>query len=544
MATAAPHPARSARWAPLLLLICTLLPFARLTAARFTSFDDRGTITENPHLNPPTWSGIAHFWAHPAADIYAPLTYTAWGLLAKATWVSTPDEFGVHVDPRVYHAVNLLLHATAALCVYALLVRLTRIPWAALAGGLLFALHPVQVEPVAWASGTKDVLAGALSLAALLFYIRFAQSTAARDRRRWYLAATITFAAALLAKPSAASAPLIAAILDRLILRRSWRQLIPPLSLWIFLSLPIILVNRIAQQATGARFVPLWFRPFIPGDAVTFYLSKLILPIHLAIQYPLRPTHMIHQPWAYAGWIIPALLAAILWRARRPWLSAAALIFAAAPLPVLGFLPFDWQWYSAVADHYLYVAMLGPALALAFALSHTTRRLAALATTAWLIALGVASFHQAGFWTDNTTLAQHALAVNPDSFIAHTLLATDAFDTDPERAISEYRKVLAIEPTYWTAAGKLKSLLDRTGRKDEALQLMIQGLTLNESLPADQQFDATNSYRQLAETFEAAGDYPKSAQYYEKLLRAHPSDASAAQALQRVRSKIKGYTSP
>src|SRR5438270_12864711 len=130
-ATNPPSPDRPSRWPAVLLVVVVLLTFGRLTVARFTWFDDQGTIVRNPHFNPPTWSGIAHAWVHPQADIYAPLTYTLWGVLAKATFVQTPDEQGSHVDASFYHGANVLLHVAAALGAYALLRELCGRAWPA-----------------------------------------------------------------------------------------------------------------------------------------------------------------------------------------------------------------------------------------------------------------------------------------------------------------------------------------------------------------------------------------------------------------------------
>jgi tetratricopeptide (TPR) repeat protein len=368
------------------------------------------------------------------------------------------------------------------------------------------------------------------SLLALLLYVRAAKGAG----RGWMIGAAVAYAAALLSKPSAATVPLLAAIIDRLLIGRPWRAIAVPVAVGCAMAVPIVIVNRSIQVAVHASALPLAFRLALPGDTLTHYLCKLLLPMRLGLQYPLRPPDMIHHAWAYAAWVVTLGVAVILWRSKRRWLWAAGLIFAVAPLPVLGWFPFDWQWYAVVADHYLYVALLGPAVAMAYALAGARRPWAYGVAAAYLAVLAALSFRQAGFWADNATLARHALDVNPRSFVAHTLLGAELVPTDPQGAVRELRAAFEIEPNYVTAAGSLKQLLDQLGRPDEARAVMIRSVAANEALPPGQQLDATESYRLLAHYFESHGDPARAAEYYRKLLSRRPNDADARAGLARV----------
>src|SRR5215469_5436409 len=156
-----------------------------------------------------------------------------------------PDANGIWLNPYLFHTANLLVHVLAALAAYALLRRLTRSAWAACAGALLFALHPVQVEPVAWVAGMKDLLCGMFSLVALWQYVAFAQGddkVTAKTRRWHYAAATVAFSLALLSKPAAMSLPVAAAAIDRWIVGRSWRQIAGAAGPWLVMAIPIAVV--------------------------------------------------------------------------------------------------------------------------------------------------------------------------------------------------------------------------------------------------------------------------------------------------------------
>src|SRR5206468_1327381 len=123
-------------------------------------------------------------------------------------------------------------------------------------------------------------------------------------------------------------------------------------------------------DVTGIVPAPLWARPLIVGDSLAFYLYKLLFPIRLGVDYGHRPEAMLRETWFYFAWLVPAVVAVLVWLARRraPWLAAAAFAFVLAILPVSGLATSLFQFTSTVADHYLYLAMIGPAMAFAFAL--------------------------------------------------------------------------------------------------------------------------------------------------------------------------------
>src|SRR5690349_13813413 len=142
-----PPDANARRWmTPLIvagLTLCVWLPTLRND---FVDWDDLLMIVSNPRFNPPTVQGVGWYWTHIAWNLYQPLTCTLWGALAKVGWVQSPDQFGGHMNPAVFHLASILLHLAATLFLLAILRRATSNDWAAAAGALLFAIHPLQVE--------------------------------------------------------------------------------------------------------------------------------------------------------------------------------------------------------------------------------------------------------------------------------------------------------------------------------------------------------------------------------------------------------------
>ena len=248
------------------------------------AWDDHIHLRDNPHLNPPTWAGLRALWAGPFEDLYSPLVYTVWAALAALARGAD----GVF-SPWPFHALCLAFHALNALLVFFLARRLVQDPRAAAAGAALFALHPLQVEPVVWASGLKDVLCGTFALGALLMLVRAGDETTLR-RRAMFAGATVLYTLALLTKPAAVALPVVALGLERLALQRSRARVLTTFAVWALLALPMVWVTSRAQPLTAEGFEsPLLGRPVVALDALGFYLGKLLLPVPLTIDYGRTP---------------------------------------------------------------------------------------------------------------------------------------------------------------------------------------------------------------------------------------------------------------
>jgi len=158
------------RLVPLLLVLTvTAIVFARLPFFDFVVPDDRGNIFENPYFEKESTKGISSFWHEPHRGLYIPVTYTVWGLLVKLSFAAGWTDSLAEIPAAPFHVANLLLHLAAAGVVFLILRRLfPGAPSLAMAlGALVFAVHPLQVEPVAWATGLKDVLSGCLGLVSI-----------------------------------------------------------------------------------------------------------------------------------------------------------------------------------------------------------------------------------------------------------------------------------------------------------------------------------------------------------------------------------------
>jgi tetratricopeptide (TPR) repeat protein len=359
-------------------------------------------------------------------DLYVPVTYTAWSGVALVSRAVSRDG---SPDPRVFHAASVLVHAFNAVLVFLLLRRLLKIPWPAAAGAMLFALHPVQVETVAWASGFKDLLCATFSLIALHQYVLAVQTTAADERARsigrrrlHHALGLLGMLLGMLSKPTAMVTPMLAVAIDLLVLGRSWRRVLFSATPYFALAIPCVVWTKLCQPASYLRHVPVWQRPLIAADALAFYLYKLLLPVRLTYDYGRSPWTIFQKHWAWFTWLAPAGVAAglIVSRQRARPLVAAALLLVIGVAPVLGLTTFDFEMISTVADHYLYLAMLGPALAAAWALTRlpAANRLPALATCLVLALCAARSADQMRHWQDSRAFFAHTLELNPQSWSA------------------------------------------------------------------------------------------------------------------------------
>lgn len=453
-------PALATPWVCAGIFLAVLLAYWPALHGTFL-WDDDGHVTR-PDLRP--LGGLARIWFEIGA------TQQYYPLLHSTFWV----EHRLWGDaPLGYHLVNIFFHATAA-CLAGVALRRLAVPGAWLAAAL-FALHPVCVESVAWISEQKNTLSAVLYLLALLVYLDFDDSR----RGRPYALATGLFLLALLTKTITASLP--AALLVIFWWRRGrleWRRDVLPLLPWFVLSAVAGVTTALFEHtligARGADFeLGAAARVLIAGRALWFYLGKLLWPADLVFIYP----RWTPDPAVWWQWLFPlAALAAFAllwrWRTHRGPL-AAALFFAGTLFPGLGFINVFPFRYSFVADHFQYLAMLGPLAAFsAWLVTAVARRSLALVTTAvplGLLTLGVLSWRQSGTYRDVFVLYYATLERNPSCWMAHNNLGMALTDAgDPAAAIPHYEQALRLQPANAEAENNLGFALARLDRHAEA----------------------------------------------------------------------------
>src|SRR5437773_1595507 len=402
---------------------------------------------------------------------YFPLTYSTFRL-EHALW---------GLNTTGYHWVNLLLHVANALLLWAVLARL-KIPGAWLAAAI-FALHPVQVESVAWITERKNVLMVFFFLLTLLAWIAFVDE---RTRRPWffYCLGLVLYVLALSAKATACTLPaalfLILWLQEKPITLRRLIQIVPFVILGIGMGLLAVWWERYHQVTNRAVFTFLgpMERILVAGRAVWFYLSKIFWPSNLTFIYPrwnISPADLLDYVWLLAG-IVAGVAIYFLRRYVGRSVEVAAAFFVATLSPVLGFIMLFTFRYTFVADHYEYLACVGP-IALASAgivsLSGKFARYRAVIVSAALLvvaSLGTLTWRQAATYTDIETLWRTTLARNPECWMAHTNLGLVLLQKGKiDDGIAHYRSALQMQPDSWDAEYNLGTALLGKGQVDEAI---------------------------------------------------------------------------
>ena len=481
-------------------------------------WDDDAHLTR-PELQ--SAAGLQRIWFDVGAtQQYYPVVHSAFWLF-NAVWGT---------DTLGYHLVNIALHAGSALLLALMLMRLNAA--GALLAAALFALHPVQVESVAWMTELKNTLSTFCYLAAALAYLRFDRTREPKS----YALSLLLFATALLSKTVTASLPAALLVVcwwrhGRIAWRADVRPLVPFFVAGLAAAATTAWFERTLLGAAGAEYSlqPLE-RLMLAARGVWFYAGKLLWPANLMFIYPRwRPDTSSAGDYLYL--IALALTFAALWtirrRARAP--LASALLYVGTLLPALGFFNVYPFRYSFVADHFQYLATVPifAAVAAGLVVAATRAGLSSRSAEARLIGiigipLAVLTWRQSHDYRDAETLFRATLAKNPDCWLCYNNLATPKLygsDRDVAEAVRYLREAIRLNPLSAEAHNNLGGAYQRLNRMDEAMREHQEAVRLNPKL-----VDARYNIGVVA---QALGRIAEARSAYEEALRARPDYAAA-----------------
>jgi tetratricopeptide (TPR) repeat protein len=447
------------------------IAFSPALGGGFLRWDDDRLITENPRVGPPYLENAFRAFGEIRNEAYQPLHVAAYQI-DHALW---------NLHPAGTHAFDLLLYLAAVLLLLRLLIRLGAPPWTAAIGILLFALHPAHVESVAWASGRKDVLSLLLVAGSLLGHVG---SRRPFDVRHW--GSLALFVAAALTKTTVLFLPLFLPLLDRWVLRRSWREALaraaPAAAAAALLA---ILVSWIWSDSGLVRPVgPGGSRAALVLGVVGRYVRTVVAPFHLSPLYPIDRAPSFGGAAALGlGAVALLSFAAWWWRRARPAVSAGSALFLLALLPVSNLVPMYFQ----VNDRYLMIPLLALAFgvwggAAAFA-GRPRIRVGFLAVAALLaVASGIASFVYARAWTGDVALWEAAVARQPRAEYAWVKLGEAYREAGRwDDADRTYARAIALMPDLVPARGQrmlgcLMREVEASGRDPRADRVALLGM--------------------------------------------------------------------
>jgi tetratricopeptide (TPR) repeat protein len=492
-----------------MLLLLTLIAYAPSLRSGFVWDDDR-YVTNNPTLG--STGGLARIWSDPAVvGQYYPLVETTFWI-EHHLWGDNP--FG-------YHFVNIVLHLLNTLLLWFLLEGLgVAGAWLAAA---IFALHPVHVESVAWITERKDVLSGLFYLLAMAAFLRYygVIDRPAAAARKLYATGFAFFLCALLSKSVTATLPVALLIVlwwkrDRIRRADVW-PLVPLMAVGAGLGLMTVWLEKNVVGARGDLWnLSLVQRFLLAGRALWFYAGKLLWPAPLSFFYPKWQIDSAAW-WSYLFPLVAVGLAVGLWAARGrigkgPF--AATAFFGVTLFPALGFFDIYPMQFSWVADHFQYLASIGPiVLAAALAsmwasqLGAAAAQAAPVAAYALLVVLCGLSWRQSLIYKDAETLWRDTIAKNPASWTPHNNLGVLLMARGQvQDAIREYNEAARLSPESWMPHRNLGAALRKSGQRPEAIREYEEALKLNPEV-IDAHVDLANLLAETGSIAAAIGHY-------------------------------------
>ena len=497
----------------LLLILFVILTYTPVWQSGFI-WDDDTILTANPCIVGPL--GLKEIWTTRAADICPLVLTTFW--VEHALW---------GLGPLPYHLVNVLMHGACAVVLWRALKGL-RVPGAWLSAAL-WALHPVAVESVAWITEMKNTEPGLFFLLSVLFFVRWlrAKELEGRARSGWNYALSMLFAAlAIASKSSTVILPAVLCLCAWWVEGRwYWRNLMrvfPALLMSIAASsLSIWTQGLLLAAVPDPQLVRTWTeRLATAGDAVWFYLGKLLWPSPLVTIYP-HWEMAAGQRVSYFSLLAVIIVLAIFWLNRAPWsrpLFFAFAYFLAALLPVLGLIDNYVFHYSLVFDHFQYLASIGPLTLAGAGLAQVSdsiiprkRWLQSSLCIGLLLILGMVSWRRTLVYESQETLWTDTLAENPHCCVGHNDLGLVCLKNEQiDEAVNHFQKAVEINPNYVEAHSNLGLALFKKGQVPEAVAQYQKALEINPNSFVGHA-NLANAFFKEGQLDEAVAEYQKAA---------------------------------
>jgi protein O-mannosyl-transferase len=494
-----------------LILTVVMALYGRVISYPFVNYDDNNYVTENSHIQDGlTWSAVTWAFASTEHSNWHPLTWMSHALDCEV--------FGL--QPYGHHLTSIVLHALNSMLLFLLIFYTTKREGPSLVLALLFAVHPINVESVAWVAERKNVLSTLfffLTLGAYGWYVR---------KPNWsrYLPVLIFFACGLMSKPMLVTLPFVLLLLDYWPLERIERNtsfaklFLEKLPLFI-LSGVVSVITFKAQQAGHAFHAATQF-PFAVRleDAIlayVLYLGKPLWPSHLAAFYPHPGASVSLWTIAASSLVLATITGLTLVFRSRKYLLTGWLWFLGTLVPVIGLVQVGDQ---GMADRYAYLPLIGVFLMFTWAAAdffqsqRTPRAVSATMSIGMLLALLLTTNRQIGYWSSDTKLWAHTLAVTTRNAFAHRHVGMALMlSNDTDDALSHLREAVAINPADPMNYVDLGLCLQKSQQLDAAVEQYKKAISVTANAE-----ELAVAYTNLGSVYEQAGNYPVAVEQYKK----------------------------
>ena len=468
----------------IILVAVTVWVYAPIRSHQFLQLDDYAYVAGNARIQQGlTWTNAV--WAMTAYEnaLWKPVTLISHMLDAQL--------FGL--NPAGHLLTNLSLHVLSVIVLFCVLLQVTGSLWPSTLVAGLFALHPLNVESVAWVAERKNVLSTLFWMLSMWAYVRYVK------RPDWlrYLGVMAALVLGLMSKPMLVTLPCALLLMDYWPLRRlpakweGFRERLPGLvveKLPLFVAVAIVsAITILAAQSRGdladAGSLPLGAR--IGNTLVSYglYLKKMVWPTDLAIFYP-YPAALGIGSVAVATLLL-AGISVWIWtrRLKSPYLAVGWLWYLGTMFPVNGLLQSGGQ---AMADRYSYIPLIGVFVMIGWGAAEVVENRSGMKRWALgtgigvLMVLAVVTRHHVGFWQDTTTLFERALQVTSNNYVAHNVLGLESrAKGESGKALEHFQEALRINPRYIRAHNNLGVVLLEQQRFEEAMGHFSQALEIN-----------------------------------------------------------------
>jgi tetratricopeptide (TPR) repeat protein len=500
----------------LALAVTTFIAYHQILHNEFVDFDDNMYVTENSHVQ----SGLnrdSFLWVFGFTKI------VYWHPLTWLSHILDCQLFGLR--PGMHHLASLLIHIASTLLLFTAFKRMTGAVWRSAFVAALFALHPINVDSVAWIAERKNVLSTFFWMLTMLTYVYYTE----KPNISRYLLMIAAFVFGLLSKPMLVTLPFVLLLLDYWPLKRFEKKQVKKL---ILEKLPLFILTAVStyvsslsfKNPSGTQTSPMYLR--LANALVSYikYIFKMIWPADLAVFYP--------YPFSVPAWqVIGSLLllicisAIVIWLMRKkPYLITGWLWYTGTLVPVLGLVKIGL--WPAIADRWMYVPSVGIFIIIAwgfydlFARWRLSRILISILAAAFLSALGICTYFQTFYWRNSITLFEHATAATKNNYImlnnlGNTLVSQNKLD----EAVRQFNSALQIYPTYAPTYNNLGAALELQGKLNDAIYCYRQVVRLDPDFP--------EAYNNLGKIFRAQGKEEQAISYYLKALELKPDFAEA-----------------
>jgi Flp pilus assembly protein TadD len=526
------------------LVITAFAAYWPVLKCEFVKYDDDKYVTENPNVK----RGITYesiIWA------FTKPHYHMWHPLTSLTHLLGYQLFGL--NPAWHHLTSLLFHIASTLLLFGILKRMTAAVWPSLFVAAAFALHPLNVESVAWISERKNVLSTFFWMLTIAAYIRYTD----RPCLGRFLLVVLVFALATMTKPMVVTLPFALLLLDywpleRLQFKRAgdeqdveqaeseqvdsrrvplWRLLVEKIPLFVLVG-ALSAVTFIAQQRGGVMSgwhnVPLKYRLANALVSYVTYISKMVWPARLAVFYPHPINKLPIWQVVASALVLLAVSVAVLWFARRrKYLTVGWLWYLGILVPVIGLVQVGSQ---AKADRYTYLPFIGLFIMIAWGLYELSAKrryrmiTLGLLALAVLLTLAVCTRLQLRHWRNNSTLFERAINVTEDNFVMNNNYANVLKDMgEVEKAVEHFCNALRIRPDSPEIYYNLGIALRRLDRSDDAIMYYQKALELKAYFP--------EARYNLAAELTRQGRIDEAIEQYRMALRLRPDDVETLSGL-------------